>query len=112
MMKSDEYALVLPCQTFAGTCCRQNKHLQYHKLTRLAVVAIMAVAIITIRPMIPFLLAAVPTVIPLLHPFGGTVQEAQSLYAMLVGFDSRKKRGEPLLRPQPQATTMAQPQED
>ena len=45
--------------------------------------------------MIPSLLAAVPTVIPLLHHFGGTVQEVLryiTLFNFLLWFKKKKKK--------------------
>ena len=51
--------------------------------------------ITTTLPMIPSLLAAVPTVIPLLHHFGGTVQEVLryiTLFNFLLWFKKKKKK--------------------
>ena len=74
-MTKNDGALAPPSPTFAGTCYRPSNHLLHLNLTKVAEEAIMAA--ITTPPMTPSSLAAAPTVTPLPHPSGETVQEAQ-----------------------------------
>ncbi|KDO79560.1 hypothetical protein CISIN_1g026188mg [Citrus sinensis] len=80
-----------------------------HKIIRPVAVAIIVVTPLVAAPaMIPSSPAVVLTVTPLLHRFGETVLEAQSHYAMLVEFGSRRKREEPQQQMQTAQTSRQQ----